>query len=173
MTGAAKIQFKTIDISELVPALATSIGAIVVGSNQGDVDNPVLVTNKAQFIQEYGKPSTTDYAKQAALGFLQTGRRLYCMRAMKSALYGGVGITTSVSANPNQAIAAGVTAPAAYVWRADECLAIFGCDPGTWNNGLKVILTVTDVATYQFEIQVWQTDEDGVDQLVETWEVSR
>ena len=172
-TGAAKIVFKTIDISELVPAVATSVGAIVLSSSQGDIDNPVLVTNKAQFVSEYGKPGIADYAMHAALGFLQSGRRLYCMRAVKSALYGGVFCVSSGSSNPNDHIAAGVAAPSAYTFGTDQLLAIFGVNPGAWNNDVAVTVTITDVATFAFNITVYALDEDGVYQQVETFDVSR
>ena len=183
-TGAAKIVFKTIDISELVPAVATSIGAIVIAAEKGNVDNPVLVTNKAQFIQEFGKTKVpANYAdagelnklgKHAAMGFLQTGRRLYVQRVVASdAKYGGAFVVKNGSSNPNAAIAAGVAIPSAYVFGTDQLFAIFGKDPGVWNDDLAVTVTTTDVTNKIFKIEVYSKDEDGVYQLVESFDVSR
>ncbi len=172
-SGAAKIVFKTIDLSELPPSVATSIGAVVIGSNKGDADAPVLITNEEQFIQEYGKPEVGELQEHAALGFLQNGRRLYVQRVHKSALYGGAFIVSSVSANPNAAIAAGQAVPASYTFGTDQILAFFGADPGTWNDDIKIAITVIDAATYKFKVDVYQTDDDGVDQQMETFIVSR
>jgi hypothetical protein len=182
-SGSAKIVFKTLDISELVPAVATSVGAIVVHSNKGDVDAPVLITNKAQFIQEYGKPEIpTDYtsalqlaklAKHAAIGFLQNGRVLYAMRARKDSLYGGLYVVTSGSSEINAAIVAGQSVPGAYVYGTDQCLVFFGADPGTWNNNIKIVLTTVDAPTWKFRVDVYYVDDAGVTSLVETFNVSR
>jgi phage tail sheath protein FI len=172
--GAAKIVFKTEDISELVPAVATSIGAIVVDSKKGNADVPRLITNKAQFVEEYGRPLTSDLAMHAALGFLEQGQRLYVMRAHKDALYGGLEIKTDGSVEDNAAWAVGLATPkTSYSFGADGCLAIFAKNPGIWGNDVSIKITQRDLTIYSFDIDVYEEDEDGNDVLMETFEVSR
>ena len=172
-SGAAKIVFKTVDISELVPAIATSVGAIVVDAKRGDVDVPKLITNTSQFIQEFGKPTVSDYAMHAALGFLQQGNRLYVMRVHKNALYGGVEIKTAASAEVNAAWAVGVADPVTRVFGTDGLITIFQKDPGVWGDNLSVKVTINDVVLKIFTIEVYYTDTDGVVSLVESFDVSR
>jgi len=174
-SGAAKIVFKTLDISELVPAVATSIGAIVVDSDKGNIDVPQLITNKAQFIDEYGKPAVSDYAMHAALGFLINGQRLYVQRVVKNALYGGLEIKKSGSVEVNAGWTIDQATPkSSYSFGADGLIAICGKDPGTWNNNLSVIVTIIDAVTdLTFKIDVYYPDDDGAAQLVESFTVSR
>ena len=172
-SGAAKIVFKTVDISELVPTVSTSVGAIVVPSRQGNADEPILITNKAQFITEYGQPIPGDYGHYSALGFLENGNRLYCMRAHKDAKYGGAFITKAGSATANAGIAAGASDPDAYSFGADQLLVFFGKNPGVWNQDIGVRITDVDPAAYTFTVEVYVENDDGVMELTETYDCSR
>lgn len=173
-TGAAKIVFKTVDLSDQVQGVATSVGAIVLISNQGSTVAPVLITSRTQFIAEYGKPSPGDYGHYAALGFLEYGTQLYCMRASKNALYGGAYIVKSTSANPNAGILAGAADPDSYSYGTDEVLVFFAKDPGTWNDNVGIRITNVDVAEYTFDVEVYYTDPStSITSLVETFSCSR
>jgi len=166
---------KELDESNIIPNVATTTGALVGYSAKGDINNVRLITNTQQFIQEYGYPDPTSgsYFHYAALAFLEQSRSLYCIRVVNGALYGGVAIANT--GNTNLAFSAGRSSRAF----AEDSLypnAIFyimGCNPGVWNDDLKITITDIDSATYEFTITVYFTDADGNDNLVETWTVSR
>jgi hypothetical protein len=173
------------DISDAVAAVASSSSAIVGYSTKGSVDSVVLVTNDKQFIEEYGEPdpATGSYYHYAALAYLAKGNTLYCLRVVNGALYGGVNIMSSVSAQVNATFAAGAstttfTAPSGL--SSDVLFQVFGADPGVWNNriGIKIENVLDGTASeptdqYTFEIVVWYQNDDGTYEELERHKVSR
>lgn len=162
------------DISNIIPNIATTIGALVGYSTKGDTDSIKLVTNSQQFIQEYGEPNPVDgYFHYSALAFLEQGNQLYCLRVHNGALFGGVKIVQD-GTGANAAIDAGST-DASYEDISGESLAfyIFGKDPGAWNNNLRIRITNVDATAFTFDIEVYEVDEDGNEVQVESWTVSR
>lgn len=174
-TGAPKIIFSTVDISELPPALSTSVGAMVIGLNKGDVDKPMLITDKAKLIDLccVNKPEVTDLGIYAALGFLDQGRQLYIMRVHNSALYGGIEFKKATSPYSATPLGAGETAPTAHTFGADGLFLVAAQNPGAWSDDISVSISDVDSSDYTFKIKVYVDDSDGVAQLQETWEVSR
>lgn len=161
------------DISDYVPNVATSIGAIVGYSAKGNVDDIVLITNQQQFIAEYGQPELGEYFHYSALAFLEKGNQLYCYRVHNGALYGGVAI--SQSGSDNLAFSIGRSSKA-YADDSEYPNALFyvtAKDPGTWNNDLGIRITNIDAANYEFDIEVYDLDDDGNYALIETFKVSR
>lgn len=175
LTGGAKIQFRTVDISEIVPAVSTSIGAIVLFSNRGDTTNPKLITNKAQFIEEYGKPEKdgTSYGHYSALGFLERGSQLYAYRVHNGALHGGIEIVQTGASEDYNLFSPGESDPTAHSFDADGIFVIYAANPGSWNSKIKVKVETTDASNKEFKISIYVTDDDNVDNLEETFTVSR
>lgn len=162
------------DISEIVPNIATTVGAIVGYSAKGDITSPQLITTSQQFIEEYGAPTPGQYFHYSALAFLENGKQLYCLRVQAGALYGGVKIMTSTSLDENMALAVGLSAKTfAAVSGEDILFYVFGKDPGTWNNNLSIKVSNVDEVNYTFDIEVFQTDTDGNVNQVESFTVSR
>lgn len=173
------------DLSDVVPALASSSAALVGYSAKGSVDEVLLVTNNQQFTEYYGNPdpSSGHYFHYAALAYLAQGNKLYCLRVTNGALYGGVNIMASTSSEENAAISAGKSSATFGVASGlddDVLFQIVGADPGTWNNKIKVkVQNVKDgsesviVDQYTFEIVVYYTNDDGEDEQVELFKVSR
>jgi len=173
------------DLSDVVPALASSSAALVGYSAKGSVDEILLITNTQQFIENYGKPdpSSGHYMHYAALAYLAQGNKLYCLRVTNGALYGGVNIMATTSAETNAAISTGKATAAFGVASGlddDVLFQILGADPGVWDNKIKIKVqnvktgsetVVTD--QYTFEIVVYYTNDDGVDEQVELFKVSR
>jgi hypothetical protein len=192
------------DISELVPSLATSTAALVGWSPKGDVDVIKLITNKQQFIDEYGKPDNQsgNYFHYTALAFLERGNKLWCMRVHEDAEYGGRAIATTGGTNETFSDLSNdfdeILLDSGWVGNltVDNCLfMIMGKDPGVWNSKISVAIdklkndteswddgaptgTPDDIAPalvdqYSFRIKVYKENDDGDDELVETWVVSR
>ena len=166
---------KETDLSDIVTSIATTTAGIVGYSAKGDTTQLRLITNKQQFIQEYGEPNpSTGYFHYSALAYLENGSTLYCMRVVNGALYGGVAIKTDASSQSNAAISTGASTPDFIeVSGEDDLFNIFGKDPGVWNNNLGVRITNIDNTEYTFNIEVYYTDSDGISTNVETWTVSR
>jgi len=192
------VYVKEKDISDLIPAVATTSAALVGYSKKGDL-GLTLITNSQQFISHFGEPTPGNYFHYTALAFLEQGNTLWCRRVRNSnnsTLYAGANIKEDGSANPNAAFAAGtVDKTEAYCCdslETDTLFCIFARNPGEWGNRISVkvknvvqtyyldlngdvdFTRAADVTDqYTFEIEVWWENDDGVDEKVETWKVSR
>lgn len=174
-----------LDLSDIVPRIATAPAALVGFSNKGDVNNIQLVTNDQQFLEEYGEPdpSSGHFFHYSALAYLKKGNALYCLRVHNGALWGGVNIMKSTSAFSNAALSVGQSTDsfvAASGYSNDTLFQILGKDPGVWNNRIGVVIrNIKDgsdpiaVDQYTFEILVYWQDDDGNWAQKETWKVSR
>jgi len=160
---------REIDLSDIVPNVATSIGALVGAPTRGDIADPVLITNQEQFFQEYGDTILGNDFYYSALGFLTQGRQLFCMRAINGALFGGVEIKENGSSQANAGFSVGEVDPTAHVFGLDGLFTIYPKDPGVWNNTVKVKVLNIDVVNHLFDIEVWFPNADGVDQRVEVF----
>jgi phage tail sheath protein FI len=167
---------KELNLSNIVPTIATTTAALVGYSPKGDTTQIRLMTNTQQFIAEYGEPVLGEPFHYAALAFLETGNQLWCYRVQNGALYGGVKIKTSTSVQSSVAISAGVATPDfVFISGEDNLFNIYGCNPGVWNNtlGVQIIRTTANDALYVFQINVYAQDSTGAYQNVENWTVSR
>jgi len=162
------------DISGIIPNISSTAAAIVGYSTKGSVDDVILVTNTQQFIEEYGEPVPGNYFHYSALAFLANGNTLYCKRVHNGALYGGVKVIQDGGTGNTEGLAAGVSTPTFQVNSAEDVLFyVFGKDPGTWNNNLKVTIENVDSTELTFDIVVYEVDTDGNSTKVESWTVSR
>jgi len=172
---------RELDLSTIAPAVSTTVAALVGYSKKGTLDVN-LVTNKQQFIQEYGEPTPGNYFHYTALAFLENGSRLYCKRVINGALYAGAHIKDSGSSEDNEAFTVGQSSAVFYDESGvqDELFSIFAKDPGAWGNNVSVVIKNVkgagqDESTedYTFEIDVYYTDSEGTTSKVENWKVSR
>lgn len=84
------VDVNEIDLSTTIPAVATSIGVIVLRNTfKGPENKQVLVTDEADLIRAFGEPmdrvapQASSYEDlMAATGFLKYGNKLYCTRVM-------------------------------------------------------------------------------------------
>jgi hypothetical protein len=87
-SASPDIQVKEVDLSGVVPGVATSTGAFVGRFVWGPANDPVLVSNEAVLTQTFGSPSvagdseTVDYL--SASSFLKYGSNLYVSRGIKT-----------------------------------------------------------------------------------------
>ena len=192
------------DISELVPAIATTTAALAGYSAKGDANNIKLITNKQQFIDEYGKPDNTsgNYFHYTALAFLEQGNKLWCYRVQQFAQHGGlaIGLTGETNETFNDLSQDfDVIFDSNYSGSLSDSTCLFtiqGKDPGTWNTRISAAIdklksdtktwetgteadasaapiAIASVDQYTFRIKVYWENDDGDDELVETWIVSR
>jgi len=167
---------RELDLSQIVPTVATTTAAIVGYSGKGDTTQIRLMTNTQQFINEYGEPQLGNPFHYSALAFLETGNQLWCYRIQNGALYGGVKIKSTTSGQANAAISVGAASPDFVdVSGEDNLFYIYGANPGIWNNsvGIQVSRTTQGDAGFYFTIDVYVLDGTGVYQKEESWTVSR
>jgi len=162
------------DISNLIPNLATTTAAVVGYARKGSTTDIQLITSGQQFVQEYGEPNPVDgYFHYTALAFLEKGNKLFALRVVNGALFGGENIRKS-GTGANNAFTAGVSTPVFNEPIAQTLVfQVFGRDPGVWNNEIGIRITNLDAVEFEFDIDVYAKDEDGNPFQVETWRVSR
>jgi phage tail sheath protein FI len=160
------------DLTTSAANVTSSSAAIAGYSAKGSLD-VTLITNSQDFIAEYGEPVPGYWFHTSALAYLRVGNQLYCKRVVNGALYGGRSIAKT--GGTNYAFVAGSTVKTFFTDSnyPNALFYVFGKDPGVWNNGLKVSIINSDAANYGFRIDVYQTDADGNDIKVESWDVSR
>lgn len=166
---------KETDLSQIIPAVATSTAVIVGASNKGPVDVRTLVTNVKQFLDTYGKPDpTVSYMHYSALAFLKDGSQLWVTRVHNAALYAGVVINSSAAGSKKTALLAGATDPETFSFSSytNSLFAVFAENPGTWGNSVSIRIDNIVESTFSFDIFVYEL-RNGTDVLVETWTVSR
>jgi len=78
------VDVNEIDLSTTIPAVATSIGVIVLRNTfKGPENTKQLVTDENDLIRTFGEPTGTSYEDiMSATGFLKFGNKLYCTRVM-------------------------------------------------------------------------------------------
>ena len=171
---APGVYVKETDVSDIVPNLSTTVAALVGYSAKGGVGTePLLITSGQQFIEEYGEPVLGQYFHYSALAFLQNGNRLYCKRVHNGALYGGASIAKTGGTNYSFVTGTSVATFSVDSNYPDSLFQVFGKDPGTWNNDLRVGIVASNPTDYEFKIVVYQANSDGDYIEVESWDVSR
>ena len=83
---SAGVYPREIDQSFIVPAVANSIGGIVISSDKGTTGELNLVTSNKEFLDTYGDPVPDNPSMYAALAFLEKGNRLLVGRAINDAI---------------------------------------------------------------------------------------
>jgi hypothetical protein len=77
---------KEIDLTNVVPAVATSIGAIAAGFSRGPVEEIIPISSEQELVQVFGKPDSNNFETWfTAANFLQYGNALRVARADTSA----------------------------------------------------------------------------------------
>lgn len=161
------------DITDLAPAISTTSAALVGGSSKGPVEVK-LISSGSQFIREYGEPVPGNYFHYSALAYLAFGQQLYCRRVVADdCLYGGVIVNKTGTTPAAVVLTEGITDPTGIpVAYTNAAFAIYGKNPGEWNDSISVKVVANAQDASWFDIQVYETIA-GVTRLEETWTVSR
>ena len=137
---SAGVYTQELDLSNIIPAVDTSIGGMVGYSTRGPVGRH-LVTNTKNFVDLYGEPAPGNWLHYAALGFLQRANKLYVSRVVNGARFAGAEIKKDTSEFDNESIVSGPLDPAGYSFGIDGLLGIFASNQGVWGNNLVVRIT--------------------------------
>ena len=76
------VQVKEVDLTNVVPAVATSIGAIAGAFEKGPVSSVTTITSEEDLIKNFGKPNSSNFENwYCAANFLQYTNNLQVVRA--------------------------------------------------------------------------------------------
>ena len=133
------MQVKEVDLTNVVPAVSTSIGAIAGAFQWGPVDEITTVGSEQQLVNKFGKPDSNTYKYfYPAAQFLQYGQSLRVVRATTGNLNATASGTGILAKNDDHY--ATVTPGATDTW-----VARF---PGTLGNSLAVSVCPADATAF-------------------------
>jgi len=130
---SAGVQVKEIDLTNVVPAVSTSIGALVGDFSAGPIGEVTTVSSETDMVAKFGQPTTANFTPffQAA-AFLKYGNSLRIVRAAKAlqvnATGSGTGLLIKNLSHYEDNFKAGEASVGVWAARAT----------GTIGNGIKV-----------------------------------
>jgi hypothetical protein len=139
-----------------------STGAMVGEANRGQVGIPVRLTSKEEWRSLFGRrDATLTYAHFCAERFLEIAQTMWFIRVDTEANYGSCSIRTVNGFATGKAATNGYLDPVTeHNQLPDEILLIYGANPGSWNNNLRVLLypDTNDIENELFILQVFETN---------------
>ena len=128
------------DLTNVIPAVSTSIGAIGVVSEKGPMDEVTLISSEDEYVEIFGKPTGSNFEYFfSATNFLQYGNALKVVRATTgnlNATSGGTGLQIKNTTHYLNNYAGGAASNGS--WGAREA--------GTEGNNLKVSMCTNSTA---------------------------
>ena len=92
------------DLTNVIPAVATSIGAFAGDFVQGPLDEIVTVSSESELVEQFGKPNSTTFESFfAASSFLQYGNTLKVVRASGTGILNATANGSGLLINNTQA----------------------------------------------------------------------
>ena len=131
------------DLTNVVPAVSTSIGGLVVVSEKGPMDEVTTISSEDEYVRVFGKPdaNTFEYFFTAA-NFLQYGNNLKVVRAATgnvNAVASGTAVQIKNTTDYLNNYASGQGSVGAFAAR----------EAGTWGNNLKTSMCTNSTAYSQ------------------------
>ena len=140
------VQVKEIDLTNVVPAVSSTTGAMAGAFTWGPCDEVTTVTSETELVEKFGKPDSGTYESVlTAAQFLSYGNNLKVVRAVGGALNAtasGTGILTkNADVFSTQSPAAGDWVQARY--------------PGTYGNNLAVAYATANGSSDGWQSSSW------------------
>jgi len=97
--GSPNVYIQEYDLSEVVSTFNGVIGAIIIDSERGKVNDKMLITNEKQLIDNYGKPLPKKYGLgiYSAINFLKESNKLYVVRVDKGQTYSSLLVRSKIN----------------------------------------------------------------------------
>ena len=136
------VQVNEVDLTNVVPAVATSIGAIAGAFEKGPVGSIQTVTSEGDLVSKFGKPNSNNFENWlAAASFLQYGNTLRIVRAESAIVNAGAnsGILIRDDDHYEQSFRSGQGSHGEWAARS----------AGTWGNSIGVDICATATAYEQ------------------------
>ncbi len=136
------------DVTRIIPAVSTSIGAVAGQFNQGPVDEVVTISSEQELVSTFGKPDSVNFEYFfSAANFLQYSNALRVVRAQNTgvvnATTGGTGILIKNTDDYTNNYASGTNSAGNFAARTG----------GAWGNNL-LISTCPSATAYSQELAV-------------------
>ena len=139
------VNVSEIDLTTVVPAVASTEGAIAGVFNWGPIEERVLVSSETQLVSRFGKPTSGNFETFfAAANFLAYGNKLYVSRAADSTAYNAGGSAAGGTITATQI----KNYDAFQVASLDSDATYWGRYAGTLGNSLKVAVCDTSTAFF-------------------------
>lgn len=135
---APGVTIKEIDLSTRIPNFEGIYGVMVIDSERGPTDKPVLVSNESQLLREYTLDEAVNISFSTgyfeALAFLESSNKLWVKRvAGTGALSGGVTVSNGSTTTVNAVLATGEADPSTHTPVTDEAMLIHASSVGIWS----------------------------------------
>lgn len=132
------VQVREIDLTNVIPAVSTSIGGFVGQFNWGPADEVILVSSEKELAKVFGTPTSNSLYFLTAASFLQYGNALKVVRVVANDALNACNGTPLLIKNRDAYDAATLTSAGTWVSRV----------PGDLGNALKVSIFVANVGTF-------------------------
>ena len=158
------------DLTRVIPAVSTSIGAIAGTFNKGPLDEVVAISSEQELVDTFGKPDSTNFEYFfSAANFLQYSNALRVVRTTNTSISNANAGAGTVLISNNEDYQSNYSTGQGSVgsWAARTA--------GTWGNNLSVsvcdtaaafetlaVTTVNDSATATGDTTVVLTASDGI-----------
>ena len=138
------VQVNEIDLTNVVPAVATSIGAIAGAFQKGPVSSVVNISSEEELVEIFGKPVTTGNQFEtffSAANFLKYGNSLKVVRAESALVNAGANSGVLIRDDDHYLASFSTGQGSNGEWTARTA--------GTWANGIKVEICATSTGYEQ------------------------
>ena len=151
------VNVSEIDLTTIVPSVATTIGAFAGAFRWGPVEEPTLISTEDELVSLYGKPNENNFETFfTAANFLAYGNQLYISRAASSDsnnAVAGANTYTSNTAQPGIVIKNAKDFEYQYGSQDDANAEFVAKFPGDLGNSLKIAVCPSSTV-YQSNIVV-------------------
>jgi phage tail sheath protein FI len=140
------------DLTRIIPAVSTSVGAIAAQFSKGPLDEIVTVSSEQELVDTFGKPNSTNFEDWfSAANFLQYSNALRVVRAtntsLKNATSNGSGILVKNSSDYTNNYSTGQASVGTFAAKT----------AGSWGNSLTVA-TCPSATAYQQDAKTTVND---------------
>lgn len=136
------------DYSHYVSKASQVILGVVGTATKGEIGQAILCTSSADFIRKFGEANKDHIATYAALYYLNNGNKLYFVRTDHATESEGEITHTAAKATVAIPGTTGTATPAA------NALTMTATTPGTYYNGIKVVVSEVTGVTGSYNIVV-------------------
>ena len=131
------------DLTRIIPAVSTSIGAFAGSFNQGPVDEIISISSEQELVDTFGKPDSSNFEYFfSAANFLQYSNALRVVRAIQTsqlnATANGSGLLVKNTQDYEDNYATGQASVGTFAARS----------PGSWGNNI-LIATCPSASAYE------------------------
>lgn len=160
------VYFRELDFSDYVPALSSTIVGLIGGATKGPVNKPTIITNENDLIRKFGRPMLSDYGILSAIQYLRQGKQLLYVRVASGEATADTKIFSAeipeipevpeVPADPIAGTPLIPAIPAVPAVPAEHCFTLTAISPGTWANGLRLVVEAGSAAgLYNISVQAY------------------